>query len=130
MTKEIIQSKINEVSNSFPSLFSKEDVIKVLTSLGEELESQPQKGPGFDFEAFKTDFLNKFERSLDMEDSSGLVDFDSADFSIGYNKQIEIENIEVYTDRIKELAEEVFDELTPEEDDDFLIDESLINSED
>ena len=119
--KEIIQNKINEVSNSFPSLFSKEDVIKVLTSLGEELESQPQKGPGFDFEAFKEDFLRKFESNLNMESSNELVDFDSADFSIGYNKQIEIEGIEVYTDKIKELAEEAFDETVNE---DFLIDES------
>ena len=119
MTKEIIQSKINEVSNSFPSLFSKEDVIKVLTSLGEELESKPSTG--FNFEEFKRGFLRNFEDSLNRECSSELVDFDSADFSIGYNKQIEIEGIEVYTDKIKELAEEAFDETANE---DYLIDES------
>lgn len=129
MTKEIIQSKINEVSNSFPSLFSKEDVIKVLTSLGEELESQPQKGPGFSFEAFKTDFLRQFERNLNMRRSHELVDFDSAQFSLSYNNCIELEEIEIQVDSIRDIAESTFDEITPEEENDFLIDESLVNSE-
>ena len=128
MTKEIIQSKINEVSNSFPSLFSKEDVIKVLTSLGEELESQPQKGPGFSFEAFKTDFLRRFEDNLNMGRSSELVDFDSAQFTLNYSNCIELDDIEIQVDSIRDIAESTFDEIKPEEDD-FLIDESLINSE-
>lgn len=129
MTKEIIQSKINEVSNSFPSLFSKEDVIKVLTSLGEELESQPQKGPGFDFEAFKTDFLRRFEDNLNMGRSSELVDFDSAQFTLNYSNCIELDDIEIQVDSIRDIAESTFDEIKPEEEDDFLIDESLVNSE-
>lgn len=129
MTKEIIQSKINEVSNSFPSLFSKEDVIKVLTSLGEELESQPKSNPGFSFEAFKTDFLRRFEDNLNMGRSSELVDFDSAQFTLNYSNCIELDDVEIQVDSIRDIAESTFDEIKPEEEDDFLIDESLVNSE-
>ena len=117
-----IQNSIEKVSNSFPSLFSKEDVIKVLQELNQEMESEPEKGPRFNIEEFKNRFLSKFETSLCREDSSDLVDYDSAELSIGYNNRIEIDCIEVQVDRIKDIAEEAFDECVPQEEEDFLID--------
>ena len=123
-----IESAIEKVSNSFPSLFSKEDVIKVLQDLNQEIESEPKKGPGIDLEALVKSFQSSF-RDVDFED---FIEKDDVEFSLSYDNRIEVENVPIddysLVERAVNILEEVIEGLKDEPEEDFLIDEST-NSE-
>lgn len=63
---------------------------------------------------FKADVLNKVEVSINSYDHSDAVDKDSAEFSIGYNNRIELDNIDIdlsgLEDEIVTDLEVLFDE--------------------
>jgi hypothetical protein len=88
-----IQETINKVSTSFPSLFSREDVIKLLTDLDTEIQNEAPKG-----RIDKDDLLVTFRQMLSEKEWDGVVDKDDVDFSIGYDNKIEIDRIAIDED--------------------------------
>jgi hypothetical protein len=88
-----IQETINKVSTSFPSLFSREDVIKLLTDLDTEMQDEAPKG-----RIDKDDLLTTFRQMLSEKDWDNVVDKDDVELSIGYNNQIEIDRIAIDED--------------------------------
>jgi hypothetical protein len=96
---KIIQSKIEQVSNSFPSLYSKDDVVKLLTDLSSQLENETPQSP-IDNELL----LTVFKDMLCNKDWESAVDKDEIDFSIGWDKKIEIDNCPINEDFIIEEA--------------------------
>jgi hypothetical protein len=88
-----IQNSIEKVSNSFPSLFSREDVIKLLTDLNSEMEAESPK-PQID----KDVLLTSFREMLSEKDWDNVVDKDDVELSIGYNNQIEVDRIAINED--------------------------------
>jgi hypothetical protein len=88
-----IQETINKVSTSFPSLFSREDVIKLLTDLDTEMQDEAPK-PQID----KDVLLTTFRQMLSEKDWDNVVDKDDVELSIGYNNQIEIDRIAIDED--------------------------------
>jgi hypothetical protein len=94
-----IQNSIEKVSNSFPSLFSREDVIKLLTDLNAEIEKESPK-PQIDFDVLAT----TFRQVLSEKNWDGVVDSDEIEFSLSYDNRIEVDNVPIDEDFLIEEA--------------------------
>lgn len=94
-----IQNSIEKVSNSFPSLFSKEDVIKLLTDLNSEIEKESPK-PQIDFDVLST----TFRQVLSEKNWDSVVDIDGIDLSMGWDKKIEVDYVPINEDFLIEEA--------------------------
>jgi hypothetical protein len=88
-----IQETINKVSTSFPSLFSREDVIKLLADLDTEMQDEAPKG-----RIDKDDLLTTFRQMLSEKDWDNVVDKDDVELSIGYDNKIEVDRIAIDED--------------------------------
>jgi hypothetical protein len=84
-TKDTIQEMVTKVTESFPSVFSKDDVVKLLNELQAKLISQQGKNGDFDLEGFKTDLIEKIENEIDNFDFE-----DETELELNYNKTIEV----------------------------------------
>ena len=104
--KNIIQNTIEKVSNSFPSLFSREDVIKLLTDLNAEMQEESPK-PQID----KDDLLTSFRQMLSEKDWDEAVDKDDIELSLNYNNQIEIESVPINEDFLIDSAVDALEAL-------------------
>ena len=89
-----IKNTIEQVSNSFPSLFSREDVIKLLTDLNAEMQSGPQ------LVIEKDALVDIFRETFSDKDFRNVVDTDNIELSLTYNNKIEIENVPIDEDEI------------------------------
>ena len=98
MQKNILNT-IEKVSNSFPSLFSREDVIKLLTDLDAELAAD---GPKLIIE--KDALVDIFRQAFSEKDFSNIVDKDSAELSISYNNQVELDSVDIDEDELVSSA--------------------------
>ena len=110
-----IQNTIEKVSNSFPSLFSREDVIKLLTDLNAEMQEESPK-PQID----KDVLLTTFRQMLSEKDWDEVVDRDNIELSIGYNNRIQIEDVPIdedsLIDSVVDSLEALLDVLEEKED--------------
>ena len=105
MKKEFV---VQLVENSVSSIFSREDVIKLINSI---------EGGG------RVITTNDIERAIDkviswIEDNErDVLDLDSAEFEISYNNQLECTNVPINTDGIREALENNFMDFGEAEDD-------------
>ena len=110
-----IQETINKVSTSFPSLFSREDVIKLLMDLSADMQDEDPK-PKMDIDVL----LTTFRQVLSEKDWDHLVDKDDVEMSIGYDNKIEVDRIAINEDYLIDEAvdalEALWDVLEGEED--------------
>ena len=108
MKKELV---LQSVQNSVSSIFSKEDVIKLINSVeGGRVISVN------DIQRAIDNVVNSFER-----DTEDIVDYTSVEFSIGYDNRIEVESVGLNLDFIREALENTFmdfGELVEEESND------------
>ena len=115
MTNKNIQTTISKVHANISSLFSKEDVIKLLTDLDTEIRNENPKG-----RIDKDDLLTTFRQMLSEKEWDGVVDKDDVDFNIGYDNKIEIERIAIDEDFLisetVDALEALLDVLEGEED--------------
>lgn len=106
-----IQEAVASVQNAFPSIYTKDDVIKLLESI--EITS----APGFSQETIEklidavTTATTKHISRMDTQD---MVDNDSAEFSIGYNNRIELDSVDVDTSAISDEVETAIDDAIKE----------------
>ena len=91
---QVFDNARTKVLSAFPSIYTKDDVIKLINELQTEVTKQPQTDIAT-LEELKQNLLETLERKIDNLDSADVVDFDSADFMIGYRNTIEIESIDV-----------------------------------
>jgi len=110
-----IQETINKVSTSFPSLFSREDVIKLLADLNAEMQDEAPKQV-----IDKDVLLTTFRQMLSEKDWDHLVDKDDIELSIGYDNKIEVDRIAINEDYLIDEAvdalESLWDALEEQED--------------
>lgn len=99
-----IQQAISAVESAYPSLFTKEDVIKLLNSI--EIEQSPSDNR-FDIE----DLVEVVDRAFTHYDTSDMVDHESVDLSIDYNNRIVVEGINVDTDDLQERVTDTIREF-------------------
>ena len=97
--KNNIQKTIEKVSNSFPSLFSREDVIKLLIDLDAEMQDEAPKQV-----IDKDVLLTSFRQMLSEKDWDNAADKDDVDFSIGYDNKLEVDRIAIDEDFIIDSA--------------------------
>ena len=105
-----IQTAIDAINSNFPSVYSKEDVVKVLADLNEVLESEEK--PAFDFQKIYDDFENR----LDHQQFSDVVDLSSAEFSIDYQNRLTLDSVEIDSDSLTTEVCEVFRKVLKDHD--------------
>ena len=88
-----IQETIQKVSTSFPSLFSREDVIKLLMDLSAEMQDEGPK-PKIDLDIL----LTTFRQVLSEKDWDAVVDKDDIELSMGYDNKVEVESVTIDED--------------------------------
>jgi hypothetical protein len=88
-----IQTAIQKVSTSFPSLFSREDVIKLLMDLSAEMQDEGPK-PKIDLDIL----ITTFRQVLSEKDWDGCVDKDDIELSMGYDNRVEVECVTIDED--------------------------------
>ena len=93
MTNKNIRNTISKVHANFSSLFSKEDVIKLLTELDTEIQNEDPK-PKMDIDVL----LNTFRQVLSEKVWDNVVNKDDVEMSIGYDNRIEIETVGIDED--------------------------------
>ena len=96
ITKENV---ISAVQNSVSSIFSKEDVISLINSI---------EGGG------RVITTNDIERAIDKviswadNNESDVVDFDSVEFELSYDNRIEVSNVPIQLENLREALENNF----------------------
>ena len=104
MKKELV---LQSVQNSVSSIFSKEDVIKLINSVeGGRVISV------YDIQRAIDNVVNSFER-----DTEDIVDYTSVEFNISYDNRIEVESVGLNLDFIREALENNFMDFGEDEDD-------------
>lgn len=107
------QSFRDQVNSSFPSIFTKDDVIKLIDSMENEIGTNT-----FDRESFMEKFRSQVYRRLDRMNTSDVVDYNSAEFDLNGN-EISVSDIcldvESLVDVIVEEVDDVFDVMTTPE---------------
>jgi hypothetical protein len=93
MTNKNIQNTISKVHANFSSLFSKEDVIKLLTELDTEIQNEDPK-PKMDIDVL----LTTFRQVLSEKVWDNVVNKDDVEMSIGYDNRVEIETVGIDED--------------------------------
>jgi len=106
MTNKHIQSTICKVHANISSLFSKEDVIKLLTELDTEIRNEDPK-PQID----KDVLLTSFRQMLSEKDWDNAVDKEDVDFCIGYDNKLEVDRIAIDEDLIIDSAVDALEAL-------------------
>ena len=93
---------INEITEHFPSVYTKEDVVKLINLLDDTC-------PKIDVEELKQRIRRKIERLSGDE----VVDFDSIDLSLS-GREIYIDDIsvnhDVIVDEVNDIIDEYFDD--------------------
>ena len=106
MKKELV---LQSVQNSVSSIFSKEDVIKLINSVeGGRVISVN------DIQRAIDNVVNSFER-----DTEDIVDYTSVEFNISYDNRIEVESVGLNLDFIREALENTFMDFGEAVEDDF-----------
>jgi len=101
-----IQNSIEKVSNSFPSLFSREDVIKLLTDLNSEIETESLK-PQIDFDVLAT----TFRQMLLDKNWENVVMQDDIELCLNWDNRIEVQNVPINEDFIIDVAVDALEAL-------------------
>ena len=105
ITKENV---IIAVQNSVSSIFSKEDVINLINSI--------EEGGG------RVITTNDIERAIDKviswadNNESDVVDFDSVEFELSYDNRIEVTNVPIQLENLREALENNFMDFGEDED--------------
>ena len=130
---ELFENELNGIIHAYPSIYTKDDVSELLSKLRtavlyEASELKPTVGLTEDqFQAFASDVNLSLERSL-CNGNIEVYDTGSAEFSIGYDNKIQIENIDVLTDNITDELHDILLHQFQEHFSKFIVDESSDNS--
>jgi hypothetical protein len=109
---ELFELQVAIVIDAFPSVYTKDDVISLLTTLRTQVLTEVSELNPIEsiteeqFQEFASDVQNNLERSL-CNGHIEVYDTGSAEFSIGYDNKIQIENIDVLTDNITDELHDI-----------------------
>lgn len=121
LIEEALLNQKKDVDNSFPSIFSREDVRHKLEEFGFglittvlELQDEEKSSTSISAERIKelSDLLKSvISMKVDRLDANEVVDFDSASFGISYNNCVELEEINFESSNITNEVENAVDEV-------------------
>ncbi len=101
----VFDQQIEKIIDSFPTIYSKDDVVTLVSGLRTQVlteVSELKSTTVFTEELFQ-EFAADVNKSLENELNRGNIevyDPSSAEFSINYNNQIELDNLDILTDNI------------------------------
>ena len=90
-----IQQAVASVENAFPSIYTKDDVIKLLNSIEIEAPKSGFKVTKEQIDELVENIENRLERNANNLSTEDVVDMSSAEFSIGYGNCIELDSIDI-----------------------------------
>ena len=112
---DLFDVQIAKTIDAYPSIFSKDDVITLLSSLRTDSlnaihEMLPQPNAYLideeKFQEFNAAVRNKLENFLDHNNNE-VIDYDSAEFEIDYDNRIKLQNIDTNSDAITEELDDI-----------------------
>ena len=112
---DLFDVQIAKTIDAYPSIFSKDDVITLLSSLRTESlhaihEMLPQPSAYLideeKFQEFNSAVRSKLEDFLDHTNTEA-IDYDSAEFGIDYDNRIKLDNICLNNDAITEELDDI-----------------------
>jgi hypothetical protein len=109
---ELFDQEITRVIDAFPSVYTKDDVVSLLSTLrtqtlNEAAELKPTVSITEEqFQEFNADISRELERSL-CNGTVEVYDQSSAEFSINYDNRVELDNIDVLTDNITDELNDI-----------------------
>jgi hypothetical protein len=118
MKKEFV---LQLVENSASSIFSREDVIKLINSV--------EAGSS------RKITVDDIERAIDKviswadNNESDIVDFDSVEFELSYNNKIEVTSVPLQLENLREALENNFMDFGEAEEEDDLVELERIDEE-
>jgi uncharacterized protein (UPF0335 family) len=90
-----IQQAVASVENAFPSIYTKDDVVKLLNSIEIETPKSGFKVTKEQIEELVENIESRLERNANNLSTEDVVDMSSAEFSIGYGNCIELDSIDI-----------------------------------
>ena len=110
-----IEVAIANVQTSFPSIFSREDVVGILEGLHAEasIEDEEVKVSGLNedqIDELIEQIKEVVSRKLDRMDCSELVDYSSAEFEMNYGNTVELTEVTVNVDNISDELDSVIED--------------------
>ena len=111
----IFDKEVTSALDGFPSVYSKDDLICVVNrirlELNElELESTKPEISKKDLNIMFQEVVGQLTRQLERNDNE-YIDYDNAEFSIGYHNTVEVSNIDIIVDNITDSLEIILEEL-------------------
>jgi hypothetical protein len=112
---DLFDVQIAKTIDAYPSIFSKDDVITLLSSLRTESlhaihEMLPQPSAYLideeKFQEFNSAVRSQLEDFLDRTNTE-VIDYDSAEFEMDYDNRIKLENICLNNDAITEELDDI-----------------------
>ena len=109
---EIFDIYNQQIGQSKSSIFTKEDVLKLFSEFYSNIvkfkPEEPAKVSVITSEAFDR-FASEVDSRLNksLNDSTDLVDYSSAEFSVEYDNRLCLDNIDVQTDVITEFVNDI-----------------------
>lgn len=109
---DLFDVEVAKTFDAYPSVFSKDDVVKLLTDLRSNVlatveDIQPAVLISENkFQDFAAAVQAEFSRRI-CNGNFEIVDYNSAEFGIDYNSRIVLENIDVNDDNIEEELHDV-----------------------
>lgn len=109
---EIFDIYNHQIGQSKSSIFTKEDVLKLFSEFYSNLAKRVPKTQAKEsainaeqFDRFQANIITRL--SVIIDDSSDIVDYTSAEFTLGYDNKVELESVEIYTDVITDFVNDI-----------------------
>jgi hypothetical protein len=116
----LFDQEITKTIDAYPSIFSKDDVVNLLSSLRTTVLTETAEALSnanatpiteMDFQNFSESVTRELENRINRGDVD-IHDYSSAEFSINYHNTIEIENIDFNSDAVTdELSDILLDKF-------------------
>lgn len=119
LIEKALADQKRDVDNSFPSIFSREDVKHQLEEFGyglltivmEMKDASSNSITSDKVTELRDELFSAVSRKIDRLDSNELVDYDSACFVINYDNRVELESIDSDSTNIIDAVEQGIDEV-------------------
>lgn len=109
--QDLFDTNVTKVMDAFPSIYTKDDVVSLLTALRNDTINEIIQNPVSViteemFQDFSAEVARKLERSL-SDGTVEVYDYHNVELSIDSGNHISIEHIEVDTDSISEELHDI-----------------------
>lgn len=101
---QTITNAIESVNNAYPSIYTKDDVIALLTGIDEKLNT------GHDLEEIKDVLISNIERKLNNMSNDDIAEYDTAEFELDYDNRISLTSIDIDTNNLIDAITDAVDE--------------------